>query len=73
MRKLIAIINVISWSGFWAFGYLALSAERHDSSHTLIAIILAAAGMLTGTWAYLKLSKGQQMPQFPSNTNRSET
>jgi len=70
MNKLVAITNVVSWSGFWAFGYLALTAEQPDSSQTLIAILLAAAGMLTGTWAYLKLSKGHRLPLQP--LNRSE-
>lgn len=51
MNKLVAITNVISWSGFWAFGYLALTAEQPDSSQTLIALVLAAAGLLSGTWA----------------------
>jgi hypothetical protein len=27
MAKLIAILNVVVWSGFWAFGYLALTAS----------------------------------------------
>ncbi len=71
MNKLVAITNVISWSGFWAFGYLALTAEQPDSSQTLIALVLAAAGLLSGTWAYLKLSKGQQLPHHPTH-NRSE-
>jgi hypothetical protein len=72
MRKLIAIINVISWSGFWAFGYLALTSEQPDSRQTLIALVLAAAGMLAGVWAYLKLSKGAQLPQRPTHNTRSE-
>ncbi|WP_370252314.1 hypothetical protein [Nioella sp.] len=72
MRKLIAIINVISWSGFWAFGYLALTSEQPDSRQTLIALVLAAAGMLAGVWAYLKLSKGVQLPQRPTHNTRSE-
>ncbi|RFU14436.1 hypothetical protein DZD18_01510 [Rhodobacteraceae bacterium W635] len=72
MRKLTAIINVISWSGFWAFGYLALTAERPESGQTLIAILLAALGMLSGSWAYMKLSKGQPLPEPPKNTNRPE-
>ena len=72
MRKLIAIINVISWSGFWAFGYLALTSEQPDSRQTLIALVLAAAGMLAGVWAYLKLSKGSQLPQRPTHNTRSE-
>ena len=27
LAKLIAILNVIAWAGFWAFGYLALTAS----------------------------------------------
>lgn len=27
MAKLIAILNVVAWGGFWAFGYLALTAD----------------------------------------------
>jgi len=72
VQKLVAIINVISWSGFWAFGYLALTSEQPESSQTLIAILLAAAGLLSGSWAYLKLTKGRQLPEPPKNTNRSE-
>lgn len=71
MRKLIAIINVISWSGFWAFGYLALTSDQPNSHQTLIAVGLAGAGMLAGAWAYLKLSKGQTLPHPPTQT-RSE-
>ena len=72
MRKLTAIINVVAWSGFWAFGYLALTAEQPDSRQTLIAILLAAAGMLSGSWAYMKLSKGQKLPEPPKTKPRSE-
>ena len=55
MKKLIAIVNVIAWSGFWAFGYLAFSSEASDSTSTVIAILLAAAGAGVGLWAYLWL------------------
>ena len=68
MQKLVAILNVISWAGFWAFGFLALTANQPDSNHTLIAILLAAAGMLAGSWAYLTISKGHRLPQTPIQT-----
>jgi hypothetical protein len=59
MNKLIAIVCVISWSGFWAFGYLALSAGAQDSDQILVATILAAAGFLTGVFTYLRLARGR--------------
>ena len=46
MAKLIAILNVIAWSGFWAFGYLALSADADHTGHVTVAVILAALGRL---------------------------
>ncbi len=55
MSKLIALICVISWSGFWAFGYLALSASSADSRQMTMAALLAAAGFLTGTFTYMAL------------------
>lgn len=57
MNKFIAILCVISWSGFWAFGYLALSAESHEQGQIVIAALLAAIGFLTGVFAYLRLSR----------------
>lgn len=55
MSKLIAILNVVAWAGFWAFGYLALSADPTQSGHMTIAVILAALGGGLGLWAYLWL------------------
>jgi hypothetical protein len=56
MRKLIAIVNVIAWSGFWAFGYLALTATNLSQHQITIASLLAGLGFVTGVIAYLKLS-----------------
>ncbi|MFD1195426.1 hypothetical protein ACFQ3C_12155 [Seohaeicola saemankumensis] len=58
MKKLIAIINVIAWSGFWAFGYLALTASDLTQQQITIASLLAGLGFVTGVVAYLKLSHG---------------
>jgi hypothetical protein len=62
MNKLIALICVVSWSGFWAFGYLALSADIQDSSQILVAGVLAAVGFLTGMIAWLRLSRDRGLP-----------
>lgn len=57
MNKLVALACVVSWSGFWAFGYLALSADIQDQGQVVTAGLLAFAGFLTGTFAYIKLSR----------------
>ena len=61
MNKLVAIICVISWSGFWAFGSLALSAGIEDTGQMIIATLLAGAGFLTGMLAWLRLSRSDQL------------
>lgn len=58
MKKLIAIINVIAWSGFWAFGYLAVTATDLTPHQITMASLLAGFGFVTGVIAYLKLSHG---------------
>lgn len=62
MSKLVAIICVVSWSGFWAFGYLALSAGVADTSQMVTAAMLAAVGFFTGMITWLKLSRDGAMP-----------
>ncbi|MFN3847217.1 MAG: hypothetical protein ACK4RZ_15565 [Paracoccaceae bacterium] len=57
MNKIVAFLCVVSWSGFWAFGYLALSADIQDQSQILVAGLLAALGFLTGVFAYIRLSR----------------
>lgn len=50
MAKLVAILNVIAWGGFWTFGYLALAGDR-----VVVAILLAAAGGAMGMLCHLWL------------------
>lgn len=57
MRKLVAVICVVSWSGFWAFGYLALSARIDEPRQMVTAGLLAFAGFITGIFTYLRLSR----------------
>ena len=51
MTKLIAILDVVAWSGFWAFGYLAVAGDGNP----VVAAILAFVGAVIGVWAYLQL------------------
>mgnify|MGYP006055120949 FL=1 len=62
MNKIIALICVISWSGFWAFGYLALSAGVAEAGQMTVAAVLAAVGFFSGMVAWLKLSRGPDLP-----------
>lgn len=52
--KMIAVLNVVAWSGFWAFGYLALSGGTADGN-VVVATILAFLGAVIGIWAYMRL------------------
>ena len=78
MAKLIALLNVIAWSGFWAFGYLALSSGTDVGSQTVVAILLAAAGGAAGLWAYFWLIRhseatGYAKPRTRAVINEEET
>ena len=55
MHKLIAILNVIAWGGFWAFGYLALTAGVGHTGQMITAALLAAMGGGVGMLAFLWL------------------
>ncbi len=71
MAKLIAILNVIAWSGFWAFGYLALSSGADTGSQTVIAILLAAVGAAAGLWAYFWLIRHSEATGYAKPRNRA--
>jgi hypothetical protein len=57
MRKLVAILNVVAWAGFWAFGFLALSGQDYSAGQLTVAALLAAAGFLTGIWTWVRLAR----------------
>ncbi len=64
MNKAIAILNIISWSGFWAFGYIALTSDDLSRQQINIAALLAGAGFLIGVLCYTRLSN-VFTPQMP--------
>ncbi|GAB5432698.1 MAG: hypothetical protein EpisKO_20680 [Epibacterium sp.] len=70
MAKLIAILNVIAWSGFWAFGYLALTGEGYTGGQVTVATLLAALGLFAGIFAYLKLVRISERNGYAKPSNR---
>ena len=71
MHKLIAIVNVIAWGGFWAFGYLALTTSPADGSQMVTAALLAAAGGAVGLWAYFQLIRHSETTGYAKKPNRA--
>jgi hypothetical protein len=70
MQKLIAIANVIAWSGFWAFGYLALTAGVENAGQMVIAALLAAIGGGLGMIAYFWLIRHSEETGYAKRPNR---
>ena len=54
-KKLIALVAVIAWCSFWAFGALAVSAP--DSASVVPLMLVAFAGMAGGVVATLWLQR----------------
>ena len=67
MTKLIAILNVVAWSGFWAFGYPALSADVTQAGQ----MIVAAMGAGLGVFACLWLARHSQETGHAKRSNRA--
>ena len=70
MQKLIAIVNVVSWSGFWAFGYIALTANPSAEVQMVTALLLAFAGAAVGILAYLWLVRHSEQTGYAKCSNQ---
>ena len=70
MTNLIAIINVIAWAGFWAFGYIALTSDDLTDSQLTIVALLAFAGLIIGVLAYLKLVRASEASGYAKGSNQ---
>ena len=71
MSKLIAILNVVAWSGFWAFGYLALTADPANTAEMMTAVLLAAGGAGIGVFAYFWLVRHAEEKGYAKRPNRA--
>jgi len=56
--KFCSISCVIAWFAFWIFGYLALTEPFDATAYTVPYVLVAGLSMLTGTFTYLKLARG---------------
>ena len=72
MTKLIAILNVVAWAGFWAFGYIALTTHAHNTKDLMTAVVLAAIGGAIGMWAYLRLVRHSEEIGYAKRPNRAD-
>lgn len=72
MNKLIAILNVIAWAGFWAFGYLAFTTDPANAGQMVTAALLAALGGACGMWAYLRLVRASEESGYARPPNRAD-
>lgn len=70
MQKLIAITDVIAWSGFWAFGYLALSAPADTGNQALVSALLAATGAAIGLACWFQLVRHSEATGYAKPANR---
>lgn len=70
MQKFIATLNVIAWSGFWAFGYLAFSAPTDATRQITIAILLAALGAGVGLFTWFQLVRHSEATGYAKKANR---
>ena len=71
MAKLVAILNVVAWSGFWAFGYLALAGGAEGGGSMLTAVVLAALGGAVGLWAWMWLVRHSEETGYARRPNRA--
>ncbi|CUH52651.1 hypothetical protein J7382_00095 [Shimia sp. R11_0] len=72
MPKLLALLNVVAWSGFWAFGYLAITGDASQPRQMTIAAILAAVGGMVGIWAYFQLVRHAERSGYAKQRNRAD-
>ncbi|UYV37655.1 hypothetical protein N4R57_00595 [Rhodobacteraceae bacterium D3-12] len=72
MMQVIAILNVVAWAGFWAFGYIALSADVSQTGQMVTAAVLAAAGGALGMWAYFQLIRHSEKTGYAKRPNRAD-
>lgn len=70
MAKLIAILNVVAWAGFWAFGYLALTADPAATGQMTVALILAFVGAALGILAYFWLVRHSEATGYARKSNQ---
>ncbi len=72
MPKMIAILNVIAWSGFWVFGYLAFTGDVSRPEQLTTAALVAAFGGLIGIWTFFRLVRHAETTGYAKSRNRAD-
>ena len=70
MAKLVAVLNVVAWAGFWAFGYLALTADGQGGD-MVTAELLAALGAGLGLWAWFWIVRHAEATGYAPRVRRA--
>lgn len=55
--KLRSITCVIGWLAFWSFGFLALTSQGTPAAETIIAMMLAFLGLVSGSVSYVRIAQ----------------
>ena len=71
MAKFFAVLNVIAWAGFWAFGYIALTSDAADAGQMTVAAVLACLGAGVGVFAYMKLVRHSEATGYSQAPKRA--
>ncbi|WP_375173818.1 hypothetical protein [Pseudooceanicola sp.] len=65
--KALATLNVIAWSAFWIFGYLAISEPAENGARMSVYALIAFVSLATGLASYLKICRvGHLMVSRPA-------
>ena len=65
--KALATLNVIAWSAFWIFGYLAISERPESGGWMSVYAVVAFVSLATGLATYLKICRvGDLMVSRPA-------
>ncbi|MBV7407886.1 hypothetical protein [Maritimibacter sp. DP1N21-5] len=68
--KAVSVLNTVAWSGFWVFGYLALTDAPADATHMTTATLLAALGAGVGLVCYFQLVRHAEATGYAKRANR---
>lgn len=73
MGRLLAVLTVLGWAAFCAFGALALFPyPEATAAHVTSATVLAAGGGTLGLWGWFQLIRGDTTWRGPGAGTRAD-
>ena len=68
--KTLATLNVVAWSMFWVFAFLAVTEDAANAGAMVFYSLLSFAGLAVGIGSYLKICReGHAMTPRATNLN----